>query len=127
MDSQNHHASAAVAMQVWWHRQLVQQALCQAVNNVLSIQTRWREAIAQQREERRYYRWVLSVYLRLESVSVILQVHARMWNARTQYKKYQKAAQTIQNRDGVDLNIKIIIGKGAPATALMFWQATEGE
>lgn len=112
---------AAVAIQAWWRGQLVRRALEVAAHSACRIQAWWHRAVARQREERRLR--ALAAYVRQERASVLLQAHARTWQARDQYRRWQEAARTIQARwrqrgtgqrggteDGVDLSIEIVLG-----------------
>nr|XP_009511555.1 PREDICTED: IQ domain-containing protein F6 [Phalacrocorax carbo] len=65
----------------------------------------------------------LAAYVRWERASVLLQAHAKTWQARDRYQCHREAARTIQahwrrrgtqqrggTKDGVDLSIEIVLG-----------------
>ncbi|XP_053892293.1 IQ domain-containing protein F5-like [Malaclemys terrapin pileata] len=119
---------SAIAIQSWWRGVLTRRTVRQATLCVLVIQRWWRRVSFWQREERRVT--VLAMYVRPMRATVLLQSLVRMWRARSQYKKYQRAVLVIQNKwrhyacrreaavfagssladGGVDLNIEIIVG-----------------
>ncbi|XP_034631440.1 IQ domain-containing protein F6 [Trachemys scripta elegans] len=121
-------SKSAIAIQSWWRGVLTRRTVRQATLCVLVIQRWWRRVSFWQREERRVT--VLAMYVRPMRATVLLQSLVRMWRARSQYKKYQRAVLVIQNKwrhyacrreaavfagssladGGVDLNIEIIVG-----------------
>uniref|UniRef100_A0A8C8RR76 IQ motif containing F6 n=1 Tax=Pelusios castaneus TaxID=367368 RepID=A0A8C8RR76_9SAUR len=120
-------SKSAVALQSWWRGVLIRRTVHQATLCVLVIQKWWRRASFWRQEERRVR--ALALYVRPIRATVLLQSLVRMWHARMQYKKYQKAVLVIQNKwrqhicqresvfagngladEGVDVNIEIIVG-----------------
>uniref|UniRef100_A0A6J0UJS4 IQ domain-containing protein F6 n=1 Tax=Pogona vitticeps TaxID=103695 RepID=A0A6J0UJS4_9SAUR len=119
---------AAVIIQKWWRGVLVRRSLLQATLCALVIQRWWRHTFNKAQEERRIR--ALVMYIWPEKSTILLQSMFRMWLMKTRYKKYQKAAQVIQNNwrrysfrresnvcsldnlahDGIDLNIEIVVG-----------------
>ncbi|XP_039198570.1 IQ domain-containing protein F6 isoform X1 [Crotalus tigris] len=117
----------ALYLQSWWRGTLVRRSLLFATLCAMSIQRWWRRRAFQLKEERRIR--ALMMYVWPEKSTVLLQSKLRMWLTQTQFKKYQKAAQVIQNNwrkyvlqqefsnyslnnltyDGIDLNIDIIV------------------
>ncbi|XP_052534762.1 IQ domain-containing protein F6 isoform X1 [Tympanuchus pallidicinctus] len=113
--------AAAMAIQAWWRGQLVRRALLVAASSAQRIQGWWRRVGSQRREQQRL--WVLAEYIKLERAIVLLQAQVRAWVMRTEYKRCQEAARTIQTcwreyvqrRAGnctkdVDLHIDIVLG-----------------
>uniref|UniRef100_A0A670YIE0 IQ motif containing F6 n=1 Tax=Pseudonaja textilis TaxID=8673 RepID=A0A670YIE0_PSETE len=121
------HQQTALFLQRWWRGTLVRRSLFFATLCARSIQRWWRQRVFQLKEERRVR--ALMMYVWPEKSTVLLQSKLRMWLVKTQFKKYQKAAQVIQNNwrnyvlqqefsnyslnslgsDGIDLNIDIIV------------------
>ncbi|XP_067417239.1 IQ domain-containing protein F6-like [Emydura macquarii macquarii] len=121
-------SKSAVAIQSWWRGALIRRTVRQATLCVLVIQRWWRRVSFRRREERQGR--ALALYVRPVRAAVLLQALVRMWRARSQYKKYQKAVLVIQHKwrqhacrresvvfagsdpaaGGVDVNIEIIIG-----------------
>ncbi|XP_072203561.1 IQ domain-containing protein F6 [Excalfactoria chinensis] len=113
--------AAAVAIQAWWRGQLVRRALLVAASSARRIQGWWRRVDSQRKEQQRL--WVLAEYIRMERAIVLLQAQTRAWVMRTEYKRCQEAARTIQScwrnymqrqagccTEDVDLHIDIVLG-----------------
>uniref|UniRef100_A0A8C6VHA7 Uncharacterized protein n=1 Tax=Naja naja TaxID=35670 RepID=A0A8C6VHA7_NAJNA len=84
----------ALFLQSWWRGTLVRRSLFFATLCAVSIQRWWRQRVFQLKEERRVR--ALMMYVWPEKSTVLLQSKLRMWLIKTQFKKYQKAAQVIQ-------------------------------
>ncbi|XP_044307174.1 IQ domain-containing protein F6 [Varanus komodoensis] len=122
------HFKYAIIIQKWWRGTLVRRSLQQAIRCALVIQKWWRSAFRQAQEKKRAM--ALVIYIWSEKTTVLLQSMLRMWLMKTRYKRYQHAAQVIQNnwrlynfrrdssvysldslaQDGIDLNIEIVVG-----------------
>uniref|UniRef100_A0A8C5SI03 IQ domain-containing protein F6 n=1 Tax=Laticauda laticaudata TaxID=8630 RepID=A0A8C5SI03_LATLA len=87
--------ATALFLQSWWRGTLVRRSLFFATLCAMSIQRWWRQRVFQLKEERRVR--ALMMYVWPEKSTVLLQSKLRMWLIKTQFKKYQKAAQVIQN------------------------------
>uniref|UniRef100_A0A8D2Q6B5 Uncharacterized protein n=1 Tax=Varanus komodoensis TaxID=61221 RepID=A0A8D2Q6B5_VARKO len=85
----------AIIIQKWWRGTLVRRSLQQAIRCALVIQKWWRSAFRQAQEKKRAM--ALVIYIWSEKTTVLLQSMLRMWLMKTRYKRYQHAAQVIQN------------------------------